>query len=223
MSAMTSIQSFSIGETFSKGWQVFKEKWAYVYLVGIVTLIASTVPSMVISGLIPESQSGLMLLFQFLNFVWSSIVAMGNIYILIRVVRGEPTEIADLIKPAKHVGQYIWATIRYSIMVMLGLLLFIFPGLYWGMKYMYVPYLIADKGMKSGDAFKLSGQMTQGVKLKLVLFSIVTVLFNLVGLLAVGLGLLITIPVTCLAQVAVYQTLLAQVPDSDAVEGETVA
>jgi uncharacterized membrane protein len=219
----SSIQSFSINGAFSQAWHVFTKKWAFVYLIGIVTLLASFLPAIFLGGLMERTESGgITIIFQVVNFLWSSAVAMGNMYVLIRIIREQPTELADMLKPLKYLGQYAWATFLYSLLMIVGMLLFIIPGLYWGYKYMYVPYLIVDKGMRTSDAFKMSALMTKGVKLKLFVFGIVTALVNIAGFLAIGFGLLITIPITALAYIAIYPVLLAQVPDSDAVEGEVV-
>jgi uncharacterized membrane protein len=222
MDTTTPTLHFSIGKSFSQGWQVFKVKWTFIFLVGIVTFLAGFVPALLLGGLLEESNTVMIIIYQIANFVWNSVLTLGSLYILIRLMRNEPVELSDLMKPAKYVGRYILGEILYMALVWVGVLFLIVPGIYFALKYCYVPYLIADKGMQPGDAFSLSAKMTKGVKGSLFMFGIASFFFNLLGLLAVFVGLFITVPVTALAQTAIYNTLLAQVPNADAVEGEMV-
>ena len=96
-------------------------------------------------------------------------------------------------------------------MVLVGLLLMIVPGIYWSLKYTFVPYLVIDKKAGVGEALRISGQMTEGIKWKLLVFLMITMLFNLGGVMLFFVGVLITAPITYLAIAALYVALVERV------------
>jgi uncharacterized membrane protein len=201
--------SFSVGDSLSRGWDVFKKNWAFVYLVFVITFIASMIPGYLM-GLVQDSGNSTMLiiLLQIVNFVWSSAVSMGAMYVMVRVARSENVEVSDFLTPLNRLGTYVMGTVLYALIVIAGTILLIIPGIIWGLKYMFVPFLIADKGLGVSEAMKASAQMSEGVKIKLILFFLASTALNFLGIIAFGLGLLLTIPVTSLAQYVVYNTLL---------------
>jgi uncharacterized membrane protein len=92
-------------------------------------------------------------------------------------------------------------------MVAGGLILLIVPGIYLGLKYQFFSYLIVDKELGVLDSLKESSQITQGVKWQLFGFSLALIGINILGALAFGIGLLVTIPLTVVAHVFVYRKL----------------
>ena len=75
-----------------------------------------------------------------------------------------------------------------------------------------MPFLAVDKKMGVGDAMKASAAMTDGIKFKLLVIYFIISLFGAVGVLALGVGLLLTIPTAYLACFLIYQRLLARLP-----------
>ena len=103
----------------------------------------------------------------------------------------------------KFAGGYI----LYSLLVALGFILLILPGVFWMVKYQYVIYFLADKDMEIGEAFKNSAETTNGAKWELFAFLILLSLINLAGVICLLVGLLVTIPVTMVAMAFVYRKL----------------
>jgi hypothetical protein len=67
----------------------------------------------------------------------------------------------------------IWLTnFFYALIVMVGLILLIIPGIVWGLKYSPCLIIALDKKLSPIQAIKLSGKITQGYKAKLLLLSI---------------------------------------------------
>ena len=105
---------------------------------------------------------------------------------------------------------YIWASLRYGIIVLVGMLLLLIPGIIWSIKYGFVFFLIPDKGVGVKEAFDLSAEMTEGIKWKLFWFDIFGFLVLVAGLLLLGVGLFLAIPVIYLAAYMIYNKLLAR-------------
>ncbi|HEX7444847.1 MAG TPA: hypothetical protein VF300_00510, partial [Methanothrix sp.] len=106
----------------------------------------------------------------------------------------ETPEIRDLYssKPIVLVN-YLVAGFFYGLMVVIGLLLLIVPGIYLGLKYQFFGYLIVDRGMGPFEALKESGRLTDGAKKDLFVFWLALICGILVIMLV--LGLLVALPV----------------------------
>jgi len=74
----------------------------------------------------------------------------------------------------------------------------------------FYPFLIVDKKMNFMDACKKSMLMTKGVKGQLILFFILLAALNILGAIALVVGLVVTIPVSLLAMVYVYSHLIGE-------------
>lgn len=102
------------------------------------------------------------------------------------------------------------ATILVGLLSLVGFLLFIFPGIYLSLKYCFTVFILADKQIGFRQAFALSAQMTKGIKLALFVFGLAQAGLILLGLLALGIGLLVTIPLCFIADFVLYERLLEQ-------------
>jgi len=90
---------------------------------------------------------------------------------------------------------------------MLGLIFLIVPGLYLALKYQFAPILVVDEKMGVMDAIKKSGEMTKGKLMDLFLLSLALLFINILGVLALGIGLLVSSPLSMLAYARVYRQL----------------
>ena len=110
----------------------------------------------------------------------------------------------------------------YQIIVLVGLVVLIIPGIYLGIRYQYAQYAILDDRTSSiGAAFKRSAVITKDIKWRLVLLWLASVGVMLLGLLALGIGMLAAAPITALAQAFVY-VYIRKTYHGDFQEGETV-
>jgi uncharacterized membrane protein len=117
--------------------------------------------------------------------------------------------VKDLFSYRSFFWRYLGGTLLYSLFVLGGLLLLIIPGIIWGIRYQFIPYLIVDKNMSVGEAVRRSNDLTRGSTWELLGFSVVLLVINLLGVLAFIVGQLVTIPITMLAQAYVYRRLLS--------------
>ena len=123
------------------------------------------------------------------------------------LLTGKKADFNTLFSGADAFFDYFIAYIIYMIMVGVGMIFLILPGIYLALKYQYVFPLIIDKKMSAFDAIKKSGELTQGNIFNLFGLAVLLFLVILAGLLALGVGVLIAAPVASLAYVHVYKQL----------------
>jgi len=98
----------------------------------------------------------------------------------------------DLFSSYPLVINYIIASILYGLMVIVGLIFLIVPGIYLAIKHQFYTYLIVDKGMGPIEAIKESGRITKGALWNLLGFVIIVTLLGAGGWI-VGLGLMMAL------------------------------
>lgn len=138
-----------------------------------------------------------------------NLTSIGFTRIQLNILDNQPTKIGQLFHPEDVFWRYLGGSIVYGLIVIGGIILLIVPGVIWAIKYQFALPLIVDKKMGIMEAITKSGQMTKGYKGWLFGLAIVLGLINLAGLLALFIGLLITVPLTAMAQIWVYRQLLA--------------
>jgi len=99
----------------------------------------------------------------------------------------------------------------YSLVAVTGIILAAIPAAYFSIKYEYFSYFLVDHNLGPVEAFKKSAQATRGIKLKLLVLPLALALVNLLGFLAIGIGLLVSIPITILANAYVYNVISKRV------------
>lgn len=152
----------------------------------------------------------------------SLVMQMGFTHLSIDAARGNSLEYKTLLSDVsvKKGLRLFWLAIVQVVLVFLGLLLFIVPGIYLAVRFMFASQLFVDKNLSVTEALSQSGKLTKGVKLKLIGFMIVSILVALVGLLAFLFGIIPAVMVIQLALAYIYVTLEKQTFSSTAeVEG----
>lgn len=149
--------------------------------------------------------SGLVsLIFAALNIV----LELGVLNLVLHLVDGKKADIKDLYTYPNllmKVLKTFAGSILLGIAVVVGLILLVIPGIYIAIRSQFFMYYIVDKDAGVMDALKMSWNLTKGGMVNLFLFDLLMIVVNLVGALLFGLGLLVTVPLTCVAGTLLYR------------------
>lgn len=202
-------KDFSIGECFAVGWQRFKEHAGLFVGIAFLAWGAGMLGSILVDTTyryIEPSRSLLDLLTSLVSY-W---LYFGMTIVGFRALDRQPTGLGDLLVLDWRFVRYIVATLLYCLIVVLGLICFIIPGVYLAIRYGLVWYAITDGHKTLGEAFRESALLTRGVKWHLFLFALVSLGVLILGMLAFGFGVLVATPVSLLASLHLYRVLLSQ-------------
>ncbi len=219
------VHKFNIKDSFLEGFKIFKKNWKFILL----SLLLVFVVRMVLGGIVDgidnsiNAGGGIEVI---VNWVVDSFMTMGAIIISLRLIDGKKVEYADLFKHYPLFLKYLLGSVLVSMIMLIplvittlganlglpilsfiGFVAIIFPGIYLSLKYQFTTYLILDHGMHPIDAFRKSGKITEGVKIRLFLFSLAQIGIVLLGLIALLVGLFVAVPVVFLASTLVYRKL----------------
>ncbi|TSC86930.1 MAG: hypothetical protein G01um10148_35 [Parcubacteria group bacterium Gr01-1014_8] len=200
------MNTFSIGDSIKFGWNTFtKRPWFFIGVIVclfIVYGILSTVTD-------PEkSNIGGM---QFLVSIAAGVIGIFVDMMLVNIAL-RSHDAAETVKFSDGWNKlpfwsYLGVKILNGTIVIVGLILLIVPGIIALLILMFSNYLVIDKGLGPIEAMKESARITKGHRLQLLLFILAIAGLNIVGALALFVGLLVTIPITILAMAHVYRTL----------------
>jgi hypothetical protein len=102
----------------------------------------------------------------------------------LRLIRDESTSPAVMFEPFRRFGRVWLVTIVVPIIVAVGLILFIIPGLYLWARYGMAIFAAVDRDLDAGEALEFSSRITEGDRLKILLLH----------LLLAAVGVLLIIP-----------------------------
>ena len=109
------------------------------------------------------------------------------------------------------IGLLIHIHVLASLGTILALIAFGCVAIYFGVRYQFIEFAVLDyPELTSRKIFKEAGRITNNKFLWLLGFDILMGLFNLVGFICLGVGLIITVPVSKIARTKVYDLLKVQ-------------
>ena len=203
------MEYFRTGEVLGKSWDMFKAHWLFLLMILGITLVSQVI----ISGLEKATQDmmGISLLVSIATFLVSLWISFNFIKLYLHLI---DTNTEGKISEAFSFSQSFWpflgASLLFTLMFVVGLLLFIVPGIYWALKNQFYGELIVDKKMGALESLKKSSEITKGVKWQLLGFGFVLVGVNILGALALGIGLFVTASISSVAYFMVYRKLSAR-------------
>jgi hypothetical protein len=209
--------NFSISEILTQAWELWKKHVVFTWmLLGVMFVI-----SIFFAILDPKGESAIVSL---ISVAVSVFIQLGVYALLLKLVRtGEEGKLEELAGQRDIYWRALGGMILLAILVSVGLVFFIIPGIYLAMRFFFVPYLFVDKKLSIGDAFAESTRLTDGMKMNLFGFTLVLALINFVGVLLFIVGLLVTIPLTGLATVMLYDKVVKSKDGTKDVAEEVVA
>jgi uncharacterized membrane protein len=140
-------------------------------------------------------------------WMFDMVIWLGLIKMTLRFVDGDKGELSDLFSTFSLIGQFFVASIAVGFIACVGFCLFVIPGIYWSIRLYMFPWALVDKGVGPFEAMRLSWEMTRGSCWNFFLLSLLLGLINILGVIALLVGLLITVPMSVVAIGYVYRRL----------------
>ncbi|NMC36555.1 DUF975 family protein [Candidatus Beckwithbacteria bacterium] len=201
--------AFSTSEAVSFAWQTVKQNLGFFLLLLLILFGISFMSSFVTKAL-EDGPVFLTIIFQLISTAISLMIGLGMMKITLAFVDGEKPEFNELFSTLPYIVKYFLASILYGLIVTVGLVLLIVPGIMWAIKYAYMPFVIIDKNLGPIEALKESAKITKGSRWQILLFGLTMIGVEILGLLALVVGLLVAVPVVMVASAYVYRQLASR-------------
>jgi uncharacterized membrane protein len=136
-----------------------------------------------------------------------SALILGAYHVYLKTRDREPVDIVDMFNVVGRVVSYFLATFITVFLVAIGIVLLIVPGIIVAVRLSLIPFVVLDEGAGPLDALQRSWDLTRGFTIDLFLFFVLLVGINVLGLLALGIGLFVTLPISAIAFADMYRFL----------------
>jgi uncharacterized membrane protein len=203
------MKQVEIGKAFSFGWESIKKD--FWYFVGISLVV-------VILGNVWGGKHGLGIV----SLIVSSWLAAGSIKIALSYFDGTKLPFENLFTQIKYFWRILGANLLICLIVVLGLICLIVPGIYFALRFFFTKTLIVDKDLGIIDAMKESTKMTNGIKWQLSVLCLAMLGVMILGGIALGVGIFVAVPIIWLAEIYVYKKLSQEEKLQDTSEQQSI-
>ena len=191
---------FSIQASLKYGWEKFR---AHLEISLLTTLFILAIGTATGKG---ENHAG----FFFLGLamtVLMIIIRIGYTKIFLRITDGESPKFLEIFHEYRLFWKYLGVSILYPLAVLGGLILLIVPGIFWAVRFSFSPIILVDTKVGPVVAMKESYAITKGNFWKILQFWLAIGALNILGFMAFGVGLLVSVPTSTFASIYVYREL----------------
>lgn len=139
------------------------------------------------------------------------VMSMGRATYSLNLIDGVEAEFADLFVGFRRFYDALIMNVVSILMVFLGMLLFVVPGIILGYAYAMAPYILAETPDISGtEALRLSRQMMKGHKWELFWLELTFIGWSILAAFTLGLGNLALAPYQGVSKASFYRDVKAQ-------------
>lgn len=195
---------FSATDAIGYGWNAFTANVGPLAVIGLVVVLASGLSNWLSRG---YDNAFISLAGAVLGAFISLVIGLGLIRAALRILDGGRPSAEDVVS-TQDIGPYILASLMVALIVSVGFILCIVPGLIAGYLLQFYGYAIIDRKADSvttapqstpTGALRASFEVAANNVGPLILLAVLCFLLNFAGLLLCIVGLLVTVPVTAIA------------------------
>ena len=178
----------SIENVFQVGFNLFRKSPGIFIIYSIVGIVALSNP---ISGLLLGGP------------------VITGYYIVTRLISHDRTvELPDFFKSFDKFVPLLILNLLMTLVIFLGLLLLIIPGIYFAVSYIFAHFFVWYYDVDPTEAIRLSRKTVSGNFGQILLLCLALGGINLLGILAFGVGVLLTLPFTYCVLYAAFDDII---------------
>ena len=176
-----------VGSSYANGWGKLWKYFLELFLIGLIGLVIG----------IPAGMGGWaqgVAILGFLGFAYTILVAgpveYGVAFAYLKAARGDKLEIRDMFEAFRNYWNAVLASLLVGVIVGIGFVLVIIPGIWLACKLAFTPYLVVDRKMTVIEAIKESWRMTNGHAWKVFGMGLLAIPIAIAGLICLVVGII---------------------------------
>ncbi|MBW4656116.1 MAG: hypothetical protein KME20_24210 [Kaiparowitsia implicata GSE-PSE-MK54-09C] len=189
-----------MGKYLSRGWELFQKNIGG--FIGFALVLAALV---IVVGVLPERLDFLGTL---ASVVLTGPLAAGWYYVTFRLMKQQVPTFNDFFLGFNNFLPLFLANLLVNIFVGIGMVFLLLPGIFLAVAYIFTVPLIVERRFDFWAAMETSRKLITKQWFAIFVFVLVLVLINILGALLLGVGLLVTIPLTSCAVAAAYEDIV---------------
>jgi uncharacterized membrane protein len=193
-----------VGTALSYGFNKYFANFGQVLLIIFIAFAAELLVSLL---RVAVHSFFLQLIFLIVGLVVGAVVNIGIYNAALMITAGRTPTVSEAFTSDRW-GEWIVFSIVYGLVVGISLILCIIPGLFVLAFFGMAPYFFIDRRMSMGDAFAASREAaSRGFAIPVIL----SVIVGAAGIIACGVGALVTMPAAYIAVAFLYRGATNQV------------
>ena len=196
---------YSATAAWSYGWSKFTSNLGSI-LIAILVLVAVQLVITFISYLVSDNFV-VRYVFNFAAWIVTMIIGAGIVRGALDITEGRELDPKTLLTPQK-LGEVVVASVLTSILIFIGIILLVIPGLLVAFFTSFTLYFLMDRPeLGAIDAMKASFEFTKSHAGDVIVWFLLSLVTYIVGFCLCGVGLIAAIPVIILGTAYTYKTL----------------
>jgi len=171
-----------------RGWEILRMRMGYFILFTLVLFVGTSIPG--------------------IGILLTQTLSAGFILVAFYLSTGKQIFFEDFFDGFKHFAGLLLFTLVSVILIFLGIIALILPGIYLVVGYVFTPFFIIFSRMDFWNAMETSRKLVHKEWFSIFGFLIVLLFINVLGVMALGIGLLITIPLSYCALYAAFDDIV---------------
>jgi hypothetical protein len=208
-SVPTTVVRPTVSDTLGLGWATMKKFFPELILILFILVIFS-LPMGFVNIFVEKDSSGRSF-FEIINFFYGLIIMAplqyGAIYLLLKAIRGEEFHVNEMFNAYRQTLQIGAASLLVGVIVVLGLILLIVPGIIFACRLAMVPYLVMDRKMQAVEAVRKSWEITKGHSWSIFGLGFTSFWIIIAGVICLVVGVFPAIIWVSLAFAAMYEAI----------------
>jgi len=196
----------SIREAFSFASKTYKSHYP-LFIASMLTFFACWV---LLETVVIEGQKLGIILWVVAHLAFFIVFAgleVGFIQISLALVDRQEVSYSSLFCTLASGGSFFLGQLLYLSICLVGFVLLIVPGFYWGTQYAMNGFCMVANSTNPTIALRESVRISKNSKFPIFVFIIVIALLNLLGTSLLGVGLLVSVPISVLMKASVFRQL----------------
>ena len=164
-------------------------------------LIIFTIPEKVTTFGIKDIVVGI------IGMLLSGLFWMGYLKNCMQTLDGEEPQFSAYGQVSRKLPAYIATYFIYNLIVFIGSVFLIIPGIYLGIRFQFYLAFIVEDNCGIIESFKKSWDITKGLSLKLIVLWLIMMLISFAGSIALFVGIFIAVPLIILMYGYIFRKL----------------
>ena len=198
--------TISIRQAFKIAWPILKKRFG-LFTAVLSTIFAAWVALEIV--VIAGQRFGILLWAagHVAFLIFAAGVEVGFLQICLALCDGGKPTYADAFTQLILGPKFLAGQMLYLLMIVIGLLLLVVPGIYLGVRYALFGFCLATGETNLMRSFQRSAILSTGSKTYLLWILVFLLVLNVLGASLLGIGLFITIPLSVLMMTTIYRQL----------------
>ncbi len=212
-----------VASAFANGWRQLWPNFLMLFLMGLVTLVIGSgatvfnVMSSIGGEIVEVGGSAIPIGAAFA--AWGSFLSLlyglllvgpieyGVKFAHLKAARNDRLDVTDMFAAFQNYWHAVLAGLLVGVIVVIGFVFLIVPGIFLWCKLAFTPYLIVDRKMGVIDAVQESWRLTSGHAGKVFCIGLLSIPIFIAGLMCLGVGVIVSIAWVRMAFASLYHAV----------------